>query len=127
MARQEFKILKSLKIFTILLSLSFISILYTNCAANSSASSAAGQTNNNSNNSGLDTWQLSDISFTAGSGLTYDLSLTLPSCLANKGVFSVDPSGNALPTGMTLSSNGLLSVGSAAVGDTTGVVFACTM
>jgi hypothetical protein len=40
------------------------------------------------------------------------------------GTFSVDASGAALPSGMSLSTQGLLSLGDALVGDTDGVVFA---
>lgn len=64
------------------------------------------------------------ISFVEGSESTFDLATTLPTGTPAGGVFSVDASGAGLPSGMTLSPEGLLSVGAAGVGDTEGVVFA---
>lgn len=61
--------------------------------------------------------------FTAGSNQTFDLASTLPTGVRRGGSFGVDPNGAPLPTGMTLSSSGVLSVGSASTGSTTGVVF----
>jgi hypothetical protein len=62
--------------------------------------------------------------FTAGTGATFDLSTTLPSGLARGGTFSVASSGAALPSGMSLSSGGILSVGSASASQVSGVIFA---
>ncbi|MCX8005115.1 MAG: hypothetical protein N2688_09185, partial [Burkholderiaceae bacterium] len=57
---------------------------------------------------------------------TYDLSATLPAGVVRGGTFGVDPSGARLPDGMTLSPAGILSLGSATVGQTTGVIFTYT-
>ena len=65
------------------------------------------------------------LSFVAGALATIDLNDTLPTGVARGGVFSVDGSGAKLPVGSALTSNGLLTVlASAAVGVTSGVVFA---
>lgn len=69
-------------------------------------------------------WSVPVLTFVAGSGGVFDLKTTLPQGAPSGGTFSVDPSGAPLPNGMTLSSNGVLSVGGAVVGDTNGVVFA---
>lgn len=68
-------------------------------------------------------WSISPINLTAGSNGTVDLKLTLPAGVIGGGVFSVDATGAALPAGMTLSANGILSVGSASVATTAGVIF----
>jgi hypothetical protein len=57
------------------------------------------------------------------SGAIFDMSSTLPATVARGGAFGVDASGTRLPAGMSLSSTGLLSVGSAAVGSVAGVIF----
>jgi hypothetical protein len=59
-----------------------------------------------------------------GSHLTFDLSRTLPASIARGGRFSVDTAGAPLPRGMSLSTAGLLAVGTAAIGSVVGVVFA---
>lgn len=68
--------------------------------------------------------------FTFGSGASFDLKVSFVASgfvLATGGVFSVDPSGAPLPSGMSLdAATGILTVGTAAVGDTNGVVFAYT-
>ena len=61
--------------------------------------------------------------FIQGSAATVDLAATLPASVMKGGIFAVDPSGAALPSGMTLSPAGILAVGTAAVGSATGVVF----
>jgi hypothetical protein len=61
--------------------------------------------------------------FTSGSSTAFDLSTTLPSGVVSGGTFSVDPNGAPLPTGMTLSSKGILSVGTAVATSVGGVVF----
>ncbi|MGE0763324.1 MAG: hypothetical protein AB7N80_08600 [Bdellovibrionales bacterium] len=71
-------------------------------------------------------WVVPTISLAAGSGSTFNLVDTLPANVVRNGVFSVDPTGAALPAGMTLAANGVLSVGTAAVGDTNGVIFSYT-
>jgi hypothetical protein len=58
-----------------------------------------------------------------GSGATFDLAPTLPSGVVRGGTFGVSSSGSSLPGGMSLSSAGLLSVGNATSGQTTGVLF----
>lgn len=58
-----------------------------------------------------------------GSGEKFDLTQTLPAGIAPGGNFGVDPGGVPLPSGMVLSANGTLSVGSATVGTVTGVRF----
>lgn len=65
-------------------------------------------------------------SFTFGSNQTLDLSLTLPAGIVKGGTFAVSATGSPLPAGMTLAANGILSVGSAAVGDTLNVSFEYT-
>ena len=104
-----------------------LSLLYTNCTfggfgatSNSEISRATSAT------STPGAWNVSNISFTATSNQTFDLSKTLPECIKNKGVFSVDKSGTPLQRGMTLSPSGIMSVGSAAASETTGVIFVCT-
>lgn len=72
----------------------------------------------------IPTWTVPTISFTVGSGATFDLKTTLPTGVVAGGVFTVDTTGAALPAGMSLAANGVLSVGTAVVGDTTGVIFA---
>ena len=60
---------------------------------------------------------------TVNSGATFDLSSTLPTGVTRGGTFGVDPSGARLPAGMSLSSSGILAVGTATLGTVTGVVF----
>ena len=58
-------------------------------------------------------------------GVAYELGATLPAGVKPGGRFGVDPSGTPLPTGVLLSTAGVLSVTSAAApGDINGVVFA---
>jgi hypothetical protein len=59
-----------------------------------------------------------------GTNPSFDLAATLPAAIRRGGIFSVDPRGAALPSGMSLSTAGLLSVGSATAGTTVGVIFA---
>jgi hypothetical protein len=61
--------------------------------------------------------------FVQGSTVPFDLATTLPVEVKRGGIFSIDPSGASLPTGATLTANGLLYAGTAIVGTTTGVVF----
>jgi len=58
-----------------------------------------------------------------GTNATFNLSSTLPSAVPKGGRFGLDPSGPLLPRGMTLSSAGLLAVGSASIGSVAGVIF----
>lgn len=73
------------------------------------------------------TWSVPEPTFVAGSGASLDLRTTLPAGTAPGGTFSVDPSGPALPTGMSLSAIGLLAVGAATPGSVDGVVFRYTV
>ena len=68
-------------------------------------------------------WVVNPPSFAVGGGGSFNLSSTLPIGVARGGVFGVSASGANLPTGMTLTSAGILSVGSASVGSVAGVVF----
>lgn len=70
-----------------------------------------------------DVWTVPPIALVVGSGATFDLATTLPAAVPRGGVFDVAPSGAPLPNGMTLSKAGVLAVGTAAIGDVTGVVF----
>jgi hypothetical protein len=58
--------------------------------------------------------------------MSFDLKTTLPSGIAPGGTFAVDASGSALPSGLTLSAEGVLTITSAVAGDTAGVVFSYT-
>jgi hypothetical protein len=58
-----------------------------------------------------------------GSGATFDLGSTLPSSVGRGGVFGIDTAGTRLPAGMSLSTAGILAVGSATVGSVAGVIF----
>ena len=68
-------------------------------------------------------WVVNPPSFAVGGGGTFNLANTLPVGVVRGGVFDVSSSGAKLPTGMTLTSAGILSVGSASVGSVAGVVF----
>ena len=59
----------------------------------------------------------------AGTGATVNLATTLPSGVVQGGTFGISSSGASLPSGMSLSSAGILAVGSATVGDVVGVIF----
>lgn len=61
--------------------------------------------------------------FPAGINTLLDLSITLPSGVARGGLFNIDSGGAALPSGVSLSSAGLLAVSGAAVVNVTGVIF----
>jgi hypothetical protein len=71
-------------------------------------------------------WALQDsLAIVIGSATTVDLRPTLPSGLASGGRFEVDASGSPLPGGVSLSTDGVLSVAAnAAAGVAVGVVFA---
>ena len=68
-------------------------------------------------------WVVNPPSFAVGGGGTFNLSNTLPIGVTRGGQFGVSSSGAKLPTGMTLTPAGILSVGSASVGSVAGVVF----
>lgn len=97
---------------------------YTLVATNSAGS--VSMTRTVTVNPAVITWTVPPISFVVGSGSTFDLASTLPAGIIKNGVFTVDPSGLALPAGMTLTANGVVGVGTAVVGTTDGVVFAYT-
>jgi hypothetical protein len=61
-----------------------------------------------------------------GGGASFNLAITLPVGVNPGGTFGVDANGPSLPPGMTLSSAGILSVGTAAVGTVTGISFTYT-
>ena len=65
--------------------------------------------------------------FAGTAAVVVDLAASLPAGTKRGGEFSVDASGARLPTGVTLSSSGILSVtATAVVGVTVGVVFRYT-
>lgn len=68
-------------------------------------------------------WVVNPPSFAVGSNATFNLAATLPAGVARGGVFGVSGAAAPLPTGMTLTPAGVLSVGTAKVGSVTGVVF----
>jgi len=68
-------------------------------------------------------WVVNPPSFAVGGGATFNLAATLPAGVARGGAFGVSSAGAKLPTGMTLTPTGILSVGVATVGSVAGVVF----
>ena len=68
-------------------------------------------------------WVVNPPSFAVGGGGKFNLATTLPASVARGGLFDVSTSGARLPTGMTLTPAGILSVGTATVGSVAGVVF----
>jgi hypothetical protein len=68
-------------------------------------------------------WNPSVPALLVGSGATFNLASTLPAGVSRGGRFGLDPSGAALPTGMSLTNAGILSVGTASIGTVNGVVF----
>jgi hypothetical protein len=64
--------------------------------------------------------------FSPGGIVTMDLALTLPDSVVRGGIFAVASTGAGLPTGMTLSRQGILAIGTAAPGPVVGVVFSYT-
>lgn len=72
---------------------------------------------------GPGTWTVGGVLLVAGSDGTFDLRPTLPPGTPAGGTFDVDPSGAPLPAGMTLSADGILSVGTATAAVVDGVVF----
>jgi hypothetical protein len=63
------------------------------------------------------------LQFAVGSGASLDLASTLPTGVKRGGDFGISSSGAVLPAGMSLTSAGILSVGTAIVGTVSGVVF----
>ena len=72
-----------------------------------------------------DTWAIAPLTLSIGDAtIVYQLSATLPPNVKRGGTFGVDPSGNPLPTGVSLSSDGVLALNKqAAPGGAAGVVF----
>jgi hypothetical protein len=72
-----------------------------------------------------DSWTIAPLALSIGdTAIVYQLSATLPPNVSRGGTFAVDPSGKPLPAGVALSSDGVLSLTSAAVpGGTAGIVF----
>ena len=68
-------------------------------------------------------WSVSLPTFVAGGAATFDLAQTLPNAVVRGGAFGVASGGAALPSGMNLSPNGILSVGSASASQAVGVLF----
>ena len=72
-----------------------------------------------------DSWAIAPLTLSIGdAAIVYQLSATLPPDVRRGGTFAVDPTGKPLPAGVALSSDGVLSLTSAAVpGGAAGVVF----
>jgi hypothetical protein len=71
------------------------------------------------------TWVVAGLLIAGEPSFVCDLAPTLPGGMRRGGRFSVDTSGAALPPGVNLSPEGILSLtGGAKVGVTDGVVFA---
>lgn len=68
-------------------------------------------------------WDPGVLWLVAGDTAVIDLSKTLPVGIARGGTFSIDPSGQPLPTGVTLTPSGQLSGGGASMRSMTDVVF----
>ena len=68
-------------------------------------------------------WNPSVPPLLVGANSTFNLAATLPVGITRGGRFGLDSSGASLPAGMTLSSGGVLAVGSASIGTVTGVIF----
>jgi hypothetical protein len=68
-------------------------------------------------------WVVGARTFLQGSADTADIQPSGPAGYATGGVYDVDVSGQPLPSGMSLSDAGVLFVGSATAGTTSGVVF----
>lgn len=68
-------------------------------------------------------WNVGSVYFAVGGGATLNLNTTLPRGVVTGGVFGISPEGAALPAGMSLSAAGILAIGSAVVGQVTGVIF----
>lgn len=60
-----------------------------------------------------DTWTVPNQTFLQGSNQTYDLKPTVPASYTSGGLFDTDATGTPTPTGMTLSDDGILGVGTA--------------
>jgi hypothetical protein len=64
------------------------------------------------------------VTFVAGASRSIDLNGTLPANVLPGGTFSVDPSGASLPAGVSLASNGVLTLASIVhAGVTGGLLF----
>jgi hypothetical protein len=72
-----------------------------------------------------DTWAIAPLTLSIGDAtIVYQLSATLPPNVRRGGAFGVDPSGNSLPAGVSLSPDGVLALTKQAVpGGAAGVVF----
>lgn len=69
------------------------------------------------------TWSPGTIQLVIGERTSVDLAATLPAGVVRGGTFTVAADGTPLPSGMSLEASGALLLGTAAVGDTDGVVF----
>lgn len=71
------------------------------------------------------TWEVREVlAFVAGTESTINLADTLPNGAVRGGRFAISPNGAALPPGMALRSDGVITVAATTpVGATSGVVF----
>ena len=71
-------------------------------------------------------WNVPAIDLGQGATSTFDLASTLPPEVARGGIFAVDPSGSALPAGVSLDSAGVLSAFPQMTESVGGVIFSYT-
>ena len=69
------------------------------------------------------TWAPFVPALIVGSSGSFDLNTTLPLSIKRGGTYGIDSGGPRLPVGMSLTSAGILAVGTAAIGTVTGVIF----
>ncbi len=68
-------------------------------------------------------WPVPELVFVEGSGTSLSLGATLPAGVKAGGTFALDPGSAPLPSGMTLTPDGTLSLGAATAGSVGGVIF----
>jgi hypothetical protein len=93
----------------------------TNCQAAPPRRTSVAASKDNANPSSQVSWTPRIPALPVGG--SFDLAGTLPPNVARGGRFGLDSRGAPLPTGMSLSEAGILSVGSAATGKVSGVLF----
>ncbi len=71
----------------------------------------------------LRSWNPSVPPLLVGSNAAFNLASTLPASVVQGGKFALDSSGATLPVGMSLTTAGILAVGTASIGTVTGVIF----
>ena len=75
----------------------------------------------------LNDWVVAPQLYAGHPEIIFNLAPTLPTWVATGGTFAVDSSGAPLPAGVSLSTDGVLSLtGATSLGRTEGVVFAYT-